>query len=66
MTALEYMERQAHKCQMNYERELLRGAPKSDLLNIATKYAHYTKAVEALRILDNLGEIDFDYNAEDV
>ena len=63
MTALEYMAKQAVKCQQNYERELLRGASKEVLLNIATKYSHYIKAVEALQ---SIGEIDFDYNAEDV
>lgn len=65
MKALEYMQRQAEKCQRNYERELLRGAPKDVLLNIATKASHYMKAVEALRAVSELGEIDFDYNAED-
>lgn len=65
MTALEYMAKQAVKCQQNYERELLRGAPKSVLADIATKYSHYMKAVEALQALENLGELEFDYNAED-
>lgn len=65
MTALEYMKRNAHKCQMNYERELLRGAPKSVLIDIEAKFCHYTKACEALQVLENLGEIEFDYEAED-
>ncbi len=65
MTALEYMERQAEKCQRNYLKELVRGASKDVLLNIATKFSHYMTAVEALRIVANVGEIDFDYNAED-
>ena len=66
MTALEYMQRQAEKCQRNYERELLRGASKDVLLNIANKFHHYMTAVEALQALENVGEIEFDYEAEDV
>ena len=53
MTALEYMAKQAVKCQQNYERELLRGAPKSDLLNIATKFNYYMEAVVALKKMED-------------
>lgn len=53
MQALEYMKRQAAKCQQNYERELLRGAPKDVLLNIANKFSYYMAAVEALQRKEN-------------
>ena len=47
-TALEYMERQAQKHRINYNRELLRGAPEDVLLNIRAKISYYEAAVEAL------------------
>ena len=49
MTALEYMERQAQSNRINYNRQVLRGAPEKDLENIKEKIGHYEEAVEALK-----------------
>jgi hypothetical protein len=62
MTALEYMEKQANKHKLNYDREAVRGASEEQLRNIMLKIGYYEKAVEAL---SSIGEIEFDYNAED-
>ena len=48
MTALEYMEKQAQKHRINYNREVLRGVPEEMLQNIMAKISHYEAAVEAL------------------
>ena len=62
MTALEYMAKQARKHRENYDREAARGVPKEQLDDIMRKVGYYKKAVEALACI---GEIEFDYNAED-
>lgn len=49
MTALEYMERQAQSNRINYNREVLRGAPEEVLQNIRLKIGYYEAAVEALK-----------------
>ena len=49
MTALEYMEKQLHKHQMNYKRESARGVSKEMLENIEKKIGYYEAAVEALK-----------------
>ena len=63
MTALEYMEKQLKKHRANYVRESLRGASDHMLDDIKSKISYYELAVEALRSV--MGEIDFDYAAED-
>lgn len=50
MTALEYMEKQVQKHRINYNREVLRGAPEEVLQNIQEKLGHYEEAVAALRL----------------
>ena len=55
MTALEYMERQAQSNRINYNRQVLRGAPEKDLENIKDKIGYYKAAVEALKKEDNDG-----------
>ena len=49
MTALEYMEKQVQKHRINYNREVLRGAPEYVLQNIRAKIEYYEAAVEALQ-----------------
>ena len=49
MTALEYMEKQLHKHQMNYKRESARGVFEEMLENIQKKIGYYEAAVKALR-----------------
>ena len=49
MTALEYMEKQLHKHQMNYKRESARGVSEEMLSNIEKKIGYYEAAVEALK-----------------
>ena len=49
MTALEYMEKQLMKHQVNYYREKNRGASAEMLDNINRKISYYEAAVEALR-----------------
>lgn len=49
MTALEYMERQAQSHRINYNRQVLRGAPEKDLESIKEKIGYYKEAVEALK-----------------
>lgn len=49
MTALEYMEKQVQKHRINYNREVLRGAPEDVLQNIRAKIEYYEAAVEALQ-----------------
>lgn len=49
MTALEYMEKQAQKHRINYNREILRGVPEEVLQNIRLKIGYYEAAVEALK-----------------
>lgn len=49
MTALEYMEKQAQKHRINYNREILRGVPEEVLQNIREKIGYYEAAVEALK-----------------
>ena len=70
MTALEYMEKQVQKHRKDYEREQKRGVPDAMLICIGLKISYYEQAVEALRMEDILlnksGEIEFDYEAEDV
>lgn len=51
MTALEYMEKQVHKCYGNYYREHERDAPEEVLDNILRKTGYYEAAVEALSIV---------------
>ena len=63
MTALEYMEKQVQKHMKNFDRAMERGATIGEIINISNKISYYEQAVDALR---NIGEIDFDYNAEDV
>lgn len=48
MTALEYMEKQAQKHRINYNREVLRGVSEEMLQNIMAKISHYEAAAEAL------------------
>ena len=55
MTALEYMERQAQSHRINYNRQVLRGAPEKDIENIKEKIEHYEAAAEALKKEDNDG-----------
>jgi hypothetical protein len=50
LTALEYMERQLQKHEMNYEREANRGVPRAMLDNIEAKIGYYEAAVNALRL----------------
>lgn len=47
--ALEYMEKQLHKHQMNYKREAARGVSEEMLENIEKKIGYYEAAVKALR-----------------
>ena len=49
MTALEYMEKQVHKHNANFNREMERGASDEILANIAHKINFYEAAVQALR-----------------
>jgi hypothetical protein len=49
MTALEYMEKQLQKHRINYNREVLRGAPEETLYNIGLKIGYYEAAVGALK-----------------
>ena len=49
MTALEYMEKQVQKHRINYNREVLRGAPDEVLHNIRAKIGYYEAAAEALQ-----------------
>jgi hypothetical protein len=49
MTALEYMERQAQSNRINYNRQVLRGAPEEDIQNIKEKIDRYEEASDALR-----------------
>ena len=51
MTPLEYMERQLHKHELNYEREANRGVPHAMLENIEAKIGYYEAAVKALRAM---------------
>lgn len=70
MTALEYMEKQVQIHRNNLDRELARNAPKETITGLITKIRYYVDAVEALRMenipLNESGEIEFDYNAEDM
>ena len=50
MTALEYMENQRLKHQLDFDREFARNAPKVMLDNIARNISYYEQAVEALRM----------------
>lgn len=50
LTALEYMERQLQKHEVNYEREANRGVPRAMLDNIEAKIGYYEAAVNALRL----------------
>lgn len=49
MTALEYMQKQAKKHRIDYDRELNRGAPDEVLQNILKKIGYYDTAIEALK-----------------
>lgn len=49
MTALEYMEKQLRKHQLNYERESARGVSEKMLDDIRAKIGYYEAAVEALK-----------------
>ena len=49
MTALEYMEKQVHKHQLNFIKEYSRKAPDEVLNNIRLKIYYYGAAAEALR-----------------
>lgn len=49
MTALDYMERQAQKHRLNFDREFAREVPEEMLENIRKKIGYYEAAVEALR-----------------
>ena len=49
MTALEYMEKQVKKHQLNFCREFDRGAPDEVLENIRNKISYYEAAVKALK-----------------
>ena len=53
MTTLEYMERQAQSNRINYNRQVLRGAPEQDIENIKKKIGYYEEAVEALKKCEN-------------
>ena len=44
-----YMEKCVQKHRINYNREVLRGAPEEVLRNIKAKLEHYQAAVEALK-----------------
>ena len=55
MTTIEYMERQAQSNRINYNRQVLRGAPEKDLENIKVKIGYYEEAVEALKKVGNDG-----------
>ena len=46
---INYMEKCVQKHRINYNREVLRGAPEEVLRNIKTKLEHYQAAVEALK-----------------
>ena len=50
--ALAYMEKQAKKHRLNYEREAARGVSAEMLQNIKNKIGYYEAAVEALRALN--------------
>ena len=54
MEALEYMEKQLLKHQVNYHREKLRSAPEYMLENIRLKISYYEAAIEALRKVNEL------------
>lgn len=58
MTALEYMEKQLQKHSGNFVREDVRNAPKEVLDNIFTKMLYYSKAIVAIRRMDNLVHCD--------
>lgn len=62
MTALEYMEKQAQKHRLNYDKEAVRGASEEQLRNIMRKVGFYEEAVEAL---GSVGELEFDYEADE-
>lgn len=49
MNALEYMEKQVQKHQLNYIRGYERKIPEEDLDNIRRKIEYYQLAVEALK-----------------
>lgn len=49
MTTIEYMERQAKKHRLNYDREKRRNAHEDELRNIRAKIAHYETAIAALK-----------------
>lgn len=53
MTALEFMEKQVRKCQINFEKESGRGAPAEVIGNLLRKIGYYQDAVEALRRAGN-------------
>jgi hypothetical protein len=62
MTAIEYMEKQAQKHRLTYDKEAVRGASEEQLRNITRKIGYYEAAVEAL---GSVGELEFDYGADD-
>lgn len=51
MTALEYMQKQFKKHELNYEREANRGVPEAMLANIKAKIGYYEAAINALKLV---------------
>jgi hypothetical protein len=49
MTALEFMEKQLRKCQINFCKEFDRGAPLEVVSNLRLKCGYYEAAIEALK-----------------
>lgn len=62
MTALEYMEKQVQLHRLSHIHAVDRDAPEEMIQNIRAKIGYYEKAVQALQ---SMGEIEFDYDAED-
>lgn len=55
MTSLEYMEKKVETNRINYNRQVLRGAPEKQLQDIREKILHYEDAVKALKKVSNDG-----------
>ena len=58
MTALEFMEKQLRKCQLNFCRECERDPASEAASNLRRKCEYYEEAIEALRKSDTLPRAD--------
>lgn len=55
MTAIEYVEKQLRKCEINLEKEIKRDSPQEVIDNIKKKIGYYKECIEALQLISNKG-----------